>query len=65
MYYRMKREKQTMISLATQLLKVEVAAKDLEDLILIPHHSQTYLKIFLETLVQEDLQEDLVIEETI
>ena len=55
------KRKAIMISLATQLLKeLEVEDKALEVLILLL--SQIFLKIFLETLVEEAPQEGLVIE---
>ena len=63
-FFRMKREKQTTISLVTQLLKELVeAAKVLVDLIL--HLSQIFLRTFLAILVEEAPQEDLVTEEMI
>jgi hypothetical protein len=64
-YFLMIREKQIMINLVMLLLKEQEEAKVLEDSISIPLLSLTYLKIFLEILVAEDHQEDLVIEEMI
>ena len=60
----MKREKLIMINLAMQLLRVlEEVDKDL--VVLIHHHFQIFLKIFLETLVEGVRQEDRIIEEMI
>ena len=61
-YSPMIKEKQTMISLVTQLLKAAADFKVLVDLI-VPL-SLTFLRIFLATLV-EGLQEEQVTEEMI
>ena len=59
------REKLIMINLVMQLLKAQEEVKVLEDSILIHHPFLTYLRIFLEILVEVDRREDQAIEGTI
>ena len=61
----MTKEKQIMINLATQPLRVEVEVADFKALgVSIAHHSQIFSRTFLATL-EVVLQGELVTEETI
>ena len=61
--YQTKKEKLIMISLVTQLLKVEEEVDSKVLVVLIVPHFQTFLRIFLVTLVVVH-QEELATEET-